>query len=238
TMTSQDVSRELGVKTVGRFIAVGGGRGGAGKSPVPLNLAVYFAQLGKPVVLVDADAAGSNLHSHFGLRAASVEPDVEADGFEAIAKALVPTSVPGLSLLPAAHDAVSPGLALRAGRKMRWLAGLRALPAEYLVVDVGPGHSDFAVDLMLAADVPIAVTVPEPPAVEGTYRFLRAAFRRRLRRALVRGRLRSSLLERALADLGTLPAPIDLVHKLSRIDKTLAEMAWAEACAMRMQLVV
>ena len=237
-MTSQDVSRELGVKTVGRFIAVGGGRGGAGKSLVAVNLAVYFAQLGKPVVLVDADAAGSNLHSHFGLRAASVEPDVEADGFEAIAKALVPTSVPGLSLLPAAHDAVSPGLALRAGRKMRWLAGLRALPAEYLVVDVGPGHSDFAVDLMLAADVPIAVTVPEPPAVEGTYRFLRAAFRRRLRRALVRDRLRSSLLERALADLGTLPAPIDLVHKLSRVDKTLAEMAWAEACAMRMQLVV
>jgi len=237
-MTSQDASRELGVKTVGRFIAVGGGRGGAGKSLVAVNLAVYFAQLGKPVVLVDADAAGSNLHSHFGLRAASVEPDVEADGFEAIAKALVPTSVPGLSLLPAAHDAVSPGLALRAGRKMRWLAGLRALPAEYLVVDVGPGHSDFAVDLMLAADVPIAVTVPEPPAVEGTYRFLRAAFRRRLRRALVRDRLRSSLLERALADLGTLPAPIDLVHKLSRVDKTLAEMAWAEACSMRMQLVV
>src|SRR5271169_1688998 len=105
-MTSQDVSRELGVKTVGRFIAVGGGRGGAGKSLVAVNLAVYFAQLGKPVVPVDADAAGSNLHSHFGLRAASIDPDVEADGFEAIAKALMPTSVPGLSLLPAAHDAV------------------------------------------------------------------------------------------------------------------------------------
>src|SRR5579872_2454718 len=236
--STQDVSRDLGVKTVGRFIAVGGGRGGAGKSLVAVNLAVYFAQLGKPVVLVDADAAGANLHSHFGLRAASVEPDVDEGGFEAIARAHVPTSVPGLSLLPAAHDAITPGLALRAGRKMRWLAGLRALPAEYLVVDVGPGHSDFAVDLMLAADVPIAVTVPEPPAVEGTYRFLRAAFRRRLRRALVRDKLRSALLERALADLGTLPAPIDLVHKLTRVEKTLAEMAWTEACAMRVQLVV
>src|SRR5579872_3035373 len=75
--STQDVSRDLGVKTVGRFIAVGGGRGGAGKSLVAVNLAVYFAQLGKPVVLVDADAAGANLHSHFGLRAASVEPDVD-----------------------------------------------------------------------------------------------------------------------------------------------------------------
>ena len=31
---------------------------------------------------------------------------------------------------------------------------------------------DLAVDLMLAADIPIAVTVPEPPAIETTYRQL------------------------------------------------------------------
>lgn len=236
--SSHDASRELGVKTVGRFIAVGGGRGGAGKSLVAVNLAVYFAQLGKRVVLVDADTTGGNLHAHFGLTASSVEPDVDAEGFDAIARALVPTSVPGLSLLPAAHDAVSPGLALRAGRKARWLARLRALPAEYLVVDVGPGHADFAVDLMLAADIPIAVTLPEPPAVEGTYRFVRAMFRRRMRKAVSRDKLRGGLLERALGDMGTLPAPIDLVHKLTTVDRSLAELAWAEACAMRVQLVV
>src|ERR1700685_2512155 len=156
-----DAPQELGVKTVGRFIAVGGGRGGVGKSLVAVNLAVYFAQLGKSVVLVDADSAGSNLHAHFGLQAASREPDMDSDGPEGIRRALVATSVPGLSLLPAAHDAISPGLALRAGRKMRWLAGPPAVSAERLVVDVGPGHADFAVDLMLAADIAIAVTVPE-----------------------------------------------------------------------------
>jgi flagellar biosynthesis protein FlhG len=233
-----DASVELGVKSVGRFIAVGGGRGGVGKSLVAVNLAVYFAQLGKSVVLVDGDTAAANLHSHFGLKAASVEPDVDADGLEGVVRALVPTSVPGLSLLPAAHDAVSPGMTLRAGRKMRWLAGLRALPAEYLVIDVGPGHGDFAVDLMLAADIPIAVTAPEPPAIEATYRFLRAAFRRRVRRALVRDRLRSAMLERALTELGRLPSPIELVHKLSKVDTKLAELAWIEAQALRVQLVV
>jgi flagellar biosynthesis protein FlhG len=231
-------AQDLGLRGVGRFIAVGGGRGGVGKSLVAVNLAAYLAQLGKAVVLVDADAAGSNLHAHFGLTAARIEPDVSGGGREAVHRALVATSVPGLWLLPAAHDAVSPGLSLRAGRKMRWLAALRALPAEYLVIDVGPGHGDFALDLMLAADVPIAVTVPEPPAIETTYRFLRAAYRRRLRRALVRDKLRGSLFERALADMGALPAPIDLVHKLVKVDRTLADLAWAEAQAMRVQLVV
>jgi flagellar biosynthesis protein FlhG len=221
-----------------RFIAVGAGRGGVGKSLVAVNLAVYFAQLGKTVVLVDADAGGSNLHSHFGLAAGRSEPDVTHQGTEALRAALAPTSVPGLWLLPAAHDAVTPALTLRAGRKARWLKALRALDAEYLVVDVGPGQGDLALDLMLAADVPIAVTVPEPPAIETTYRFVRAAFRHRLRRTLLRDKLRLSILDRALADMGMLPPPIDLVQKLARTDKTVAEIAWAEAQAMRVQLVV
>ena len=45
-----------------------------------------------------------------------------------------------------------------------------------LVVDVGPGHSHLALDLMLAADFAVCVTVPEPPAIEATYRFVRAAY--------------------------------------------------------------
>src|SRR5580658_3077275 len=196
---------ETGAPKVSRMIAVGAGRGGVGKSLVSVNLAVYLAQLGKAVVLVDADPGGSNLHSHFALRAARIEPDLTEGGAAAIQKALVATSVPGLALLPAAHDSVAKGLALRAGRRARWTAALRSLPAEYVVVDVGSGHGDSALDLMLAADIPIAVTVPEPPAIETTYRFLRVAFRRRLRRALMRDKLRTSLVERALAEMGSLP---------------------------------
>jgi flagellar biosynthesis protein FlhG len=229
---------ETGVQGGGRFVAVGGGRGGVGKSLVAVNLAVYFAQLGKSVVLVDADPTGSNLHSHFGLKAAKREVERGEETADALKRALVSTSVPGLSLLPAAHDAVAPPSALRAGRKLRWLAGLRALPAEYLVVDVGPGHGNLALDLMLAADVPVAVTVPEPPAIETTYRFLRAAFQRRLRRALLRDKLRSTICERAAVELGVLPAPIDLLQKLVKMDRTLADIAWREAQLLRVQLVV
>ncbi len=216
-----------------KLIAIGAGRGGVGKGLVAVNLAIYFAQLGKTVVLVDADTTGANLHVHFDLPAARAEPTLEN-----LEDALVATRVPGLSLLPAAHDAPYGPSLLRAGRKARWLARLRAIPADYLVIDVGPGAGNFAVDLILAADVPIAVTAPDPSAVETTYRFMRATFRRRLRRALLRDRFRMHLFERALTELDSLPAPLDLVRTLAKMDRTLAELAWLEARRTRFCLVV
>ncbi len=223
-------------RSVRRIVAVGGGRGGVGKSLVAQNLAVYLAQLGKPVVLVDADPTGANLHAHFGLSAASREAPLDSESNSPFD--LLPTNVPGLRLLPAAHDAVDPPLALRAGRKARWLARLRALPVDYLVIDVGPGWGPLALDVMLAADVAIAVVVPEPPAIETTYRFLRAAYVRRLRRVLTSDRFRLGMLERALESLGRLPAPIGLVRTLIKMDRQLAELAWHEVQALRVRLVV
>lgn len=221
------------------IIAVGGGRGGIGKSLVAANLAVYLAQLGKSVILVDADPTGANLHAHFGLRAATREPSLDENVFlEAFREALVATNIPGLSLLPAAHDSISTTLALRSARKGRWIARLRSLPADFLVVDVGPGHGSFSVDMMLASDIPIAITVPEPPAIETTYRFLRAAYRRRLRQAITRDRFRLNLLERGLREIGSLPSPIELVRVLTKMERTLSEIAWGEAQRLRMNLIV
>lgn len=72
-----------------RLFVVGGGRGGVGKSLVAENLAVYFAQLGKSVVLVDADPTGPNLHAHFGLPAAREPHGLEDGGEAALKRALV-----------------------------------------------------------------------------------------------------------------------------------------------------
>lgn len=224
------------VRGARRMLAVGGGRGGAGKSLVAQNLAVYFAQLGKTVILVDLDPTGSNLHAQFGVTAHANPPT--DDTAEELAKALVVTSVPGLSILPGAHDAIEPPLQLRAGRKSRWLSRLRALPCDYLVIDVGPGHAHLALDVMLAADLGICVTVPEPPAIEATYRFVRAAYRRRLRRSLVRDRFRLSLVDRAVKEIGHLPSPLELIRLLAKSDRTLAELAWAEAHRMHLYLAV
>lgn len=238
TAVAEPIELPEDVQGAKRVLAVGGGRGGVGKSLIAQNLAVYLAQLGKSVVLVDADPTGANLHLGFGLVASTQAPPLDAGAQNVFSASLLPTNVPGLRLLAAPHDAPEAGPALRAGRKAKWLSRLRGTRADFVIIDVGPGHGHFALDVMLTADLSICVTVPEPPAIETTYRFLRAAFRRRVRRAIVRDRLRSGFFHRALAEVGPMPAPLDLVRAFSKMDRTLAELAWSEAQRFRQWLVV
>ena len=118
------------------------------------------------------------------------------------------------------------------------LAGaLRALPAEYLVIDVGPGH---AISRSTSCSPPTSRSRDRPRAA-GDRDDLPLRARRvspAPARTVARDRLRSAILDRALAEIGVLPPPLELVRKLAKTDKTLAELAWAEAQAMRVQLVV
>ena len=50
-----------------RLLAVGGGKGGVGKTFIAANLATALARLGKRVVIVDADLEGPNLHTCLGM---------------------------------------------------------------------------------------------------------------------------------------------------------------------------
>ena len=48
--------------------AIGGGKGGAGKSVVSTILAFWLARMGKRTVLVDVDLGGANLHTYWELK--------------------------------------------------------------------------------------------------------------------------------------------------------------------------
>ena len=47
--------------------AVGGGKGGIGKSLITGNIGITLARLKKRVLLVDADLGGANLHTTLGI---------------------------------------------------------------------------------------------------------------------------------------------------------------------------
>ncbi len=219
---------------VRKVLAVGGGRPGAGHSIVAVNLAVYLAQLGRKVVLVDADPVGATLHTML-----EVEPPAAQDADPLAEEELVPvlTPVPGLMLLPQLY-AVGSSVPVRPGRKPRWARGLRQLDAEYVILDLGPGTAPATLDLFLGADLGVCVSTPEPPSVEATYRFVRALFQRRVRRLLLKDRFKLRLVERALADLPALPSPQELVRAIAAYDSTVSELAASELARLRPRFVI
>jgi flagellar biosynthesis protein FlhG len=218
-------------------LAVGGGRGGVGSSILAVNLAVYLAQLGRRVVLVDADSAGGELHTMLGMEPAQLWAGAERETEDDLTLRPMETPVPGLLLLPQLY-ATGSTVPLRPGRKPRWAKKLRQLDADYVLLDLGQGTSPATLDLFLGADLRICVTSPEPPSVEATYRFACAAFHRRIRRQLLRDRFKLRLVARAQAELPPLCAPATVVATLARYDSALAQMAQTELQQLRLKLVV
>ena len=216
-------------------IAVGGGRGGVGKSVLAVNVAVYLAQLGRSVLLVDADSTGGSLHTLLGVEAPLLEPPND-EGEEDFVPT-VATPVPGLRLVPQTYR-VGSTQPERAGRKAHWVHELRKLDVDYVVLDLGAGTAPATLDLFLSADLGLTVATPEPPSVEAVYRFVRGLFQRTVRRLLVSDRFRLRLLERAQADLGPLPTPLGLARALGRYDSNLGQLATAELARLRPRLVI
>lgn len=165
-----------------RIVAVGGGKGGVGKSVVASNLAIAMAQAGRRVVLVDADLGAANLHTLLGI----TRPPRCLAGFlsrkwETLEEVRVHTAVPGLDLVPGAGAV--PGVANPGwGRKQRLLRHMRALDGDVVVLDVGAGTSFDVVDLYNEADLKLVVMTPQLTSVQNAYAFAKAAVYRRLDR--------------------------------------------------------
>jgi len=148
------------------MITVGAGRGG-GKGLVAANSRSISRRSARNVVLVDADTWGEPSH-------ASISPPARFERRSNLDQASSRRRA-GLSLLPAAHDAAYGPSILRAGRKARWLAKLRTLPADYIVIDAGL-RREFRRRFSCCGPRADRVTAPDPRAVEDHVPLLRAAY--------------------------------------------------------------
>jgi len=231
---ARDKSGSASLGRTRHLIAVGGGRGGVGKSILSVNLAVYFAQLGRNVVICDAAPEGSNLHSMLGVQG---PPLTTRDAEEEGSVSPIATSVPGLRLMPTTYDGLTTTTA-RPTRRSGWLTRLHDVQADYVILHLGSSSSPATLDLFLAADVSICVTVPEPIAIETTYRFLRALFARALRRRLMKERFKLKIVERAILQLPPLASPREVVATIRRYDQSLGIQAARELGRLVARLVV
>ena len=217
-----------------RVIAVGGGRGGVGKTLLAVNLGVYFAQLGRDVVVCDADPYGSNMHAVLGLDTPPLATPEELD--EGTVRP-VATTVPGLCLLPTAFDPFT-ATPLRRSRRSHWMGEVAKLDVDYVILNLGASTASTALDLFLQADVSICVTTPEPLAVETTYGFFRALYARALRRALMKERFKLRIVERTISALPPLASPPEIAAAIKRYDEGVGNVAANELVHILPRLVV
>jgi flagellar biosynthesis protein FlhG len=223
------------------ILAVSGARGGAGRTVIASNLALYLSTIGRKVVLVDADPSGANLHTCLGMRRPisllrAARLGARRDGTALIEEVTVRTPYPGLRLLYAGLD--EPGAsAARSERLAKLMTKLRNIDAEYVVVDMGVGTSRDVVDAYLAADLALFITLPEPSALENTYQFFRAAFARFVR-TRARDADENELLQRNLRALGVAPPPLDLYRELLRQNPSTAAMVREAMEEFRPYLVI
>ncbi len=219
-----------------RVISIGGGKGGIGKSLISANLGIELARRGKRVVLVDADLGGANLHTTLGMdlprRTLSDFIERKVDRIEDV---VTPTGVENLSLVSGAldhMDAANP----RYAQKMRFLRHVQQMDVDYAILDLGAGTHANVLDFFLVSDHGVLVLVPEPSAVENAYRFVKAAFWRRMRN--VSSVYGYDPLLKAVMDAGSFTSPVELVATLSERDPDAGRNLARHLALFRPRLVV
>ena len=163
-------------------IAVGGAKGGVGKSMFSANLAVGLALLDQRVVLADLDLGGADVHLFTGVKSLAKTwndfLDKKVDSLEDI---LTPTVFEGLSLI--GGDSSRLGSAnLPYPQKLKIMRHLKALETDFLVIDLGGDTTYNGLDFFLLADQKIVVSGTDPASVLDSYAFIKVVFHRFLER--------------------------------------------------------
>ena len=164
-----------------RIIAVGGGKGGVGKSIVSVNLGIAIARLGRTVALVDADLGSANQHTMLGIdRPGPSLYGVIRGELRSLQQAMMQTPVSNLYLVPGA-GAIPGSANLTEYEKNRLIAEVQNLPVDVTILDVGAGISYEVLDLYVLADQRIVVVLPQLTSFQNAYSFLKGAVHRTIR---------------------------------------------------------
>ncbi len=143
---------------MGVSITVASGKGGVGKTTISSNLGVALAQLGKDVMILDADIEMANLELHLGLEGMETTlQDVLAG--EADIKSAIYTGPGGVKVIPA-------GISLEGLRKadpdvLEQVLKTLLKNSEILIIDAPAGLGRSVVTALAAGQELLLVVNPE-----------------------------------------------------------------------------
>ncbi|MCB0347319.1 MAG: P-loop NTPase [Bdellovibrionales bacterium] len=161
------------------IIAVGGGKGGIGKSFFTSNLAIYLSRF-KKVTVVDLDLGSSNQHTCLGLQSVRTTiSDFLSDKIVHFQELEEPTRYINLKLVSGCFDSLNI-TQLTDADVQKLIAGIKTLNSDIVILDLGAGTAAATVDFFTSADNSILVASAEPTSIENAYRFLKVLFYRKL----------------------------------------------------------
>ncbi len=219
--------------------AVGGGKGGTGKSFLAANLGIALSRRGKRVLLVDADLGCANLHTCLGLDYPSgTLSDFLSGRVKNLSDIIVETEVKGLHLLSGAQDFLEIANP-KHSQKARLIRRIAELDFDHILLDLGAGTAFTIIDFFLAADNGILVLLPEPTSIENVYRFIKSAFYRRFKQAAREPEVRE-IVTAAMDEKNErgIKNPYDLIEHVRKIDPAAGGRLWEAVGRLRPKLVV
>jgi flagellar biosynthesis protein FlhG len=174
--------------------AIGGGKGGIGKSVFTLGLAISLARLGKKLILVDGDLGGANLHTLMGVR----YPPYTLEDFllkrvSRLEDIIIETQVEGIGLICGADDilgAANPTYA----QKVRILNQIEDLPADLVLLDLGAGTSYNVLDFFNYSPGRICLLTSQATSLQNVYGFIKSGLYRQITREFAKDNLVLNLL--------------------------------------------
>ena len=222
-----------------QIYAIGGGKGGSGKSFLTANFGALFARHGHNTVLVDLDLGGSNLHSLLGFR--QVKKGLNSylnKSVNDLSAVAVPTVIPNLHLISSVDCSLEIGNLFYA-QKMKIINAIRRLPFDIVLIDLGAGSTYNVLDFFLSAHEGVFVLTPEPTSIQNTVLFIKAIYLRRVKQILKHYAFSNVVKELAgESEAGLVRSPLDIVDRIMTKDPDRGKLLEKELRKLAFKLVL
>lgn len=183
-------------KRAPKIIAIGGGKGGVGKSLISSGIATSLAQMEKSTICIDLDLGGANIHTFFGLKTTKIGLGdfIYRPHSKELSDYTTECNVPNLKLVSGAG--FIPGIAnLYYFQKVKILRAIQRLDFEYVILDLGAGTNYNVIDFFSLTRSGIVVTNPEPTAILNAYEFIKNVLFRIFTRSFKQGHIAHEIIE-------------------------------------------
>lgn len=219
--------------------AIGGGKGGVGKSLVTANTSICLALMGYKVITIDLDLGGANIHTCLGLPIPQKTlSDFITKKVDSLDELIVDTPINNLKIISGAQDELEIAN-LKQMQKSKVLSAISKLDADYILLDLGAGTTNNTLDFFIAADKGILVILPEPTSIENTYRFIKSVYHRKLKMVEELFDIQPLINKAMNSKIGNSNStPADLVTKIKEINPTMGEKVQAQLDQFTPQIIM